>query len=82
MRFASGEDSVVVYRRDVAGRTLTFQRSQAGVITDKETGSTWDPLRGQATAGVLSGTSLTQVTATDAFWFGWFDFYPGTELYK
>jgi len=80
--FAGGDDSAAVFRRDVGGRMLTFQKGKDGTVNDQETGSTWDPVRGQATGGALAGTSLTQVPATYAFWFGWYDFFPGTDLYK
>jgi len=36
---------------------------------------------GRAIDGALQGTRLTAVPATTSFWFGWFDFFPGTELY-
>ncbi len=80
--FASGGDSAVVFRRDVGDKTLTFQKGRNGAVTDQETMSTWDPLSGTAIAGTLAGTSLTQVPATYSFWFGWFDFFPGTDLYR
>ncbi len=51
-------------------------------IRDHETASTWDPVTGKAIAGPLAGQSLTPVPATTSFWFGWFDFFPGTALYK
>ncbi len=78
---ATGERSASVYLRTLDGQTLTFD-ARDGKIQDRETGSTWDPVTGMATAGPLAGRSLTPVPATTSFWFGWFDFFPGTALYK
>jgi len=79
--FATSADSASVFQRATAGQTLTFQANADGTITDRETGSTWDPLTGRATGGSLAGISLPQVPATNSFWFGWVDFFPGTSLY-
>jgi len=79
--FRTDGEAASVFRRDVAGQSLTFKASAGGTVTDIQTNSTWDPVTGRATAGALQGTSLTPVPATTSFWFGWFDFFPGTELY-
>jgi len=79
--FATGPDSASVFRRDLSSQTLTFEASAGGMITDRETGSGWDPLTGKAICGALMGSSLTPIDATTSFWFGWFDFFPETALY-
>jgi hypothetical protein len=79
--FATGDKSASVYLRSLDGQTLAFD-ARDGRIRDRETGSTWDPVTGAATAGPLAGQRLTPVPATTSFWFGWFDFFPGTALYK
>ena len=79
--FGAG-DGAAAFRRDVTGQTLTFRKRGDGSIADQETGSRWDPVSGRAVDGSLAGTSLVQLPATNSFWFGWFDFFPGTELYK
>jgi hypothetical protein len=76
----TGDASASVFRRDVAGQTLTFEASSGSGVTDRQTGSTWEPVSGTAIAGRLTGAALTAVPATTSFWFGWFDFFPGTEL--
>ena len=78
---ATSDASASVFERTLNGRTLTFE-AVGSTIRDHETGSTWDPVSGKATAGPLAGQSLTPVAATSSFWFGWFDFFPGTALYK
>jgi uncharacterized protein DUF3179 len=78
---ATSDESASVYERQLNGQTLTFD-AVGSIIRDHETGSTWDPVTGKATAGPLVGNSLTAVPATTSFWFGWFDFFPGTGLYK
>jgi uncharacterized protein DUF3179 len=79
--FATSDESASVFERSVDGRTLTLE-SAGGTLSDRETGSIWDPVTGLATSGPLAGQRLTPVPATTSFWFGWFDFFPGTALYK
>ncbi len=78
----SPPDTAQIFRRDLPDRTLTFAVGAGGLLTDRETGSTWDALTGKATAGPLDGASLVPVPATTSFWFGWVDFFPGTALYR
>ena len=51
------------------------------MLTDAETGSTWDGLAGRAVAGPLAGEQLEWVKSTASFWFGWKDWYPETRVY-
>ena len=78
---ATSDRSASVFERTLNDQTLTFGTA-GSAIQDRETGSTWDPVTGAATAGPLAGQHLTPVPATTSFWFGWFDFFPGTALYK
>jgi uncharacterized protein DUF3179 len=78
---ATSDESASVYDRNLNGQTLTFE-AVGSTIRDHQTASTWDPVTGKAIAGPLAGQSLTPVPATTSFWFGWFDFFPGTALYK
>ena len=75
--FGSG----VVYSRELGGQVLNFSGGEDLVLTDDETGSTWDGLTGTATSGPLAGEILERVKSTRSFWFGWKDFYPDTRLY-
>ena len=71
-----------VYNRQVNGQTLTFQATDDPLIlTDAETGSTWDAFKGTAIEGELAGTELERFKSTTIFWFGWKDFHPDTILY-
>ncbi len=68
------------FLRTVGSRVLTF--TQAGdVITDDETGSTWD-FFGRAIAGELRGEMLELITARRAFWFSLAAAVPGIELWE
>jgi hypothetical protein len=71
----------VVFDRQLNGPTLTFSQTDPLVLTDAETGSTWDGLTGQATDGPLAGETLTRLKSTASFWFGWKDWYPDTRIY-
>ena len=79
--FATSNESASVFERNLNGQALSFE-AVGGTIQDHETASTWDPVTGKATVGPLAGQDLTPVPATTSFWFGWFDFFPGTALYK
>jgi len=78
---ATSDESASVFERTLNGQTLTFE-AVGSTIRDHETASTWDPVTGKATAGPRAGQRLTPVPATTSFWFGWFDFFPGTALDK
>jgi hypothetical protein len=73
----------VVFNREVDGQILTFDQVPGSglVLVDRQTGSQWDGLAGEAIEGSLAGTSLRRVKSTSAFWFGWKDFYPDTIVY-
>jgi len=79
--FDKDTGSGVVYSRELNGQILTFRGGTDLVLTDKETGSTWDGLAGTATDGPLEGDRLERIKSTRSFWFGWKDFYPDTILY-
>ena len=70
-----------IYERTVDGRTLTFDTApatggDAAAIVDRETGTRWSRLTGEALGGPLAGTRLVEVPALPAFWFAWSDFHP------
>jgi hypothetical protein len=79
--FDADTASGVVFKRDLDGETLTFSGGPGLVLTDQETGSTWDGRNGLATDGPLAGEQLTRIKSTRSFWFGWKDFYPETRIY-
>lgn len=72
--------TVAVYERTLDGQTLSFDADGQGHFTDTETGSTWNIL-GEAVAGPLAGSRLTEILHFDHFWFAWAAFFPDTELY-
>ena len=51
------------------------------MITDTETGSTWD-FFGRATSGELEDETLELITARRAFWFSLAFAMPGIELWE
>lgn len=79
--FDAETGSGVVFSRVLDGQTLTFQSEDGLVLQDEETGSTWDGRSGDALYGPLAGKSLERLKSTRSFWFGWKDFYPGTQVY-
>ncbi len=75
--------SVAVFDRTIGGKILTFTHveNDDALIKDVESGTTWNKLTGQAIAGPLNGSALTQMPFTTAFWFGWKDNFPETLVY-
>ncbi len=71
------------YDREVAGQLLTFSPGdEPWILTDDQTGTTWDGFSGEAIAGPLAGTTLRRFKSTSSFWFGWTDFHPDTLVYE
>ncbi|HEY4580964.1 MAG TPA: DUF3179 domain-containing (seleno)protein, partial [Candidatus Acidoferrales bacterium] len=65
----------LVFRSEVDGRKLTFERTDNRgnnfVMVDKETGSTWQQLSGQAFEGPMKGKRLTIVPFLITTWAEW-----------
>lgn len=74
--------SGAVFDRRVGDQILEFEREQGLELRDLGSGSRWDGLSGRAIAGPLEGTELEPIRNTAAFWFGWKDIYPDTEVYQ
>jgi hypothetical protein len=80
--FLSESQTGLVYRRQVDEQMLEFSfDSETGKLVDAQTGSTWDAWRGIAVDGPLKGEILRRVHSTRAFWFGWRDNNPGSQIY-
>ena len=74
---------VVAFERRVGSRTSTFVRTDLPTyIEDTETHSRWAIADGVAAEGPLKGDRLTRAAANPAFWFGWFGFFPRSEIWK
>lgn len=56
-------------------------RDSEVLMRDQESGSLWNGLTGEALEGPRKGVRLAQVPATTAFWLGWKDYHPATEMY-
>ena len=72
-----------MYARDVNGQLLTFGVSgklimNGLVMFDRETGSLWAHINGQAVDGVLKGAELTIVPALQTSWEQWWTAHPET----
>ena len=77
----------VVYSRAVGEQVLTFRLAPGSterrpLLLDAETGTVWRAFTGEAIQGPLAGHTLAQLPATNAFWFGWRDYFPETELFQ
>jgi hypothetical protein len=73
-------DSVTarLYARKVRDRELNFE-ARAGKITDRETGSVWEPVTGQAADGLLKGSYLQALPGIVSYSKTWKIFHPDSE---
>ena len=76
----------LVFYREVEGQILTFdvadgQAQGPLVMVDRETGSQWMALTGEAVEGPLIGAKLERFRSHRSFWFAWKDYYPYTQVY-
>jgi hypothetical protein len=69
-----------VFHRRTDDQVLNF-RIENGRMIDEQTQSIWNE-RGTAVEGPLEGTRLEMINVYDVMWFGWFAFYPQTEVYE
>lgn len=78
--------TAVAFRRDVNGRVLTFHRlTRTGELwhmEDRETGSRWNAVTGEALAGPLAGIVLPHVPATQAYLSSWHALYPRGRIWR
>ena len=72
-----------IFGREVDGRTLRFRFRSTGdakALVDTETGSTWSPESGKATAGPLAGRQLPRHVGIVSFARAWRDFHPKSRI--
>ena len=79
--------AAVAYDPVVGGESLTFERYEnyggPGLgLLDRETGTVWSGLTGEALAGELAGQRLETIPSFTVFWFAWSDYFPDTALYE
>jgi hypothetical protein len=73
--------AVYLYRRDIDGRTFSFEIGDLPhTLRDKFTQSTWDWRSGLAISGELVDSQLTRYQGTLTFWFAWAGIFPETEV--
>ena len=89
--YCEGAGTGVVFDRVLKGETLEFElvtsKNAKGAaacrfMKDRKTGSRWQRLTGLAVDGPMKGARLNQLSTTLAFWFGWKDYFPKSEIYR
>jgi len=85
--FEKESATVMAFTRRVKGQILSFKRVQLTgqrgfFLVDDVTGSVWNGLTGRAIRGRLKGQKLEHLPMASAFWFGWVDHYPKTEIFR
>jgi hypothetical protein len=71
--------TATAFDRRLDGRTLGFRAGGLGLMTDAQTGSTWD-ITGRAIAGPRRGAQLRRLNDLNAFWFAVAAFLPHARL--
>ena len=78
--------AAIAYDPTVDGRALTFETHEpdAGnaALRDRETGSVWSVLTGEALSGELAGSRLEVLPGFAVFWFAWSDYFPDTDVFE
>lgn len=83
--YSKERKTAVVFDRTVNGQSLSFENGDKSgelYMRDKETGTLWLALTGEAVEGRLKGKSLRQIPSMMAFWFGWVDYFPETKVFQ
>ena len=83
--FSKDASSATAFSRAVGETALTFETAESSdghYVKDKETGTIWNGLSGEALAGKLKGSKLEKLVGTQVFWFGWRGFYPRTVIWN
>jgi hypothetical protein len=86
--FDGDSGTAAAFHRTVDGRELTFEHVDGDVdgvtlpVIDRETGSVWSGLSGDAITGELAGSRLAPANAVQVFWFAWTDFHPDAPLWE
>ncbi len=77
----------MVYARKVSGRTLTFIVSgklwrNSLVMQDRETGTLWSHVTGEALHGPLAGERLDMLSSVQTTWKQWVARHPDTRVLR
>lgn len=88
VHYSKRDGTAVAWNRKVDGRELTFEaagRTGADgveLLRDRETGSLWSSLKGEAVAGKLKGAQLEAVSYNPILIERFRAFYPGGPIFK
>lgn len=78
--------TAIAFRRQAGGRVLTFQgltpEGGGWRMEDRETGTRWNAVTGEAMSGPLSGDELRPVPATQAYLSSWKTLYPRGRFWR
>ncbi len=78
--FDAASRSAAAFDRRLGARTLAFERDEAGVLRDRDTGSRWT-MDGACVEGRLAGRRLTPLRGLMSEWYGWYANHPGTTVW-
>ena len=73
--------ATAVFIRKVGEDVRTFTAQDQHFVEDN-TGTRWNLVTGEATAGKDKGTRLERLPAVNIYWFAWARYYPETTIYS
>ena len=73
--------ATAVFVRKVGKDVRTFTPQDQHFVEDN-TGTRWNLVTGEATAGKEKGTRLERLPAVNIYWFAWARYYPETTIYS
>jgi len=79
--YSKSDGTAVAWDRKITGRELTFE-GKGALLRDRETGSLWSWLRGEAVEGKLKGTQLQSVSYNPILIDRFRAFYPDGPVFK
>ncbi|NDJ86880.1 MAG: DUF3179 domain-containing protein [Chloroflexi bacterium] len=77
-----GTRSIHIYIRQLPDGTELRFSGNTDRLVDDQTGSVWNPNRGVATEGELTGQGLREIPYISSFDWAWEDLYPHTDFYE
>lgn len=86
--YSPDDATATAWRRELDGRVLTFEQSERKdaqgdvLLRDKETGTLWSWLRGEAVEGHLKGRTLRQLLYNPILNDRFAAFYPGAPVFE
>lgn len=78
--FVALGDSVNAFKASVAGDAVDLSIDAAGILTDRQSSTTWD-IRGKYQNGAID-SDLEKIVISEEYWYSWKLFHPRSQLIR